>query len=59
MCLEKAVSFLRSLQKPGIVVHSYNPSTREVEAGGSQVQGQPGLQSEILFQKIYSVFSSK
>ena len=31
----------------GVVVHVFNPSTREAEAGGSlSVQGQPGLQSE-------------
>jgi hypothetical protein len=28
--------------EPGVVVHIYNPSAQEVEAGGSQVQGQPG-----------------
>lgn len=26
-----------------MVAHAFNPSTREVEAGGSLVQGQPGL----------------
>jgi hypothetical protein len=26
-----------------MVVHTYNPSTREVEAGGSRVPDQPGL----------------
>jgi hypothetical protein len=35
----------------GIKLHAYNPSTLEAEAGGSQVQGQPGLHSETLFQK--------
>ena len=30
----------------------YNPSTEETEAGGSQVQGQLELQSEILRQEI-------
>jgi hypothetical protein len=28
------------------VVHAYNPSTQEAEAGGSQVQGLPGLYRE-------------
>jgi hypothetical protein len=32
------------------VVHPYNSSTQEDEAGG--VQGQPGLYSETLSQKI-------
>lgn len=41
---EKAVEY-----KLGMVVHVYIPSTQEAEAGGSiQVQGQPGVQSEIL-----------
>jgi hypothetical protein len=31
-------------KKPGMVVHAFNPSTQEEEAGG--FQGQPGLQSE-------------
>lgn len=31
-----------------VVMHAYNRSTQEVEIGGSlQVQGQPGLQSEL------------
>jgi hypothetical protein len=30
--------------QPGVVAHTFNPSTREAEAGG--VRGQPGLQSE-------------
>jgi hypothetical protein len=29
-----------------MVVHIYNPGTREAEVGGSRVQGQPGLHSE-------------
>jgi hypothetical protein len=31
--------------KLGVVVHTFNPSIQEAEAGGSQVQGQPGLHS--------------
>jgi hypothetical protein len=31
------------------MVHACNPSTREAEAGGSQVQGQPRLHSKTLF----------
>jgi hypothetical protein len=34
--------------KPDTVVHFCNPITWEVEAGGLQVQGQPGLYSETL-----------
>jgi hypothetical protein len=30
-----------------MVIHAYNPSTREVEAGVLRVQGQPGLHSEL------------
>jgi hypothetical protein len=32
--------------EPGVVVHAFNPSTWEAEAGDFWVQGQPGLQSE-------------
>jgi hypothetical protein len=32
---------------PGVVVHTGNPSTWEVKAGGLQIQGQTGLHSEI------------
>jgi hypothetical protein len=51
--------FLKS--KPGVVVHAFNPSTREAEAGGflssrlawstEWVPGQPELNRETLFQK--------
>ena len=35
------------MEVPGIVLHTFNPSTGEVEAGGSLwLWGQPGLQSE-------------
>jgi hypothetical protein len=33
-----------------VVAHTYSHSTQETEAGGSQVQGQPGLHSESLSQ---------
>jgi hypothetical protein len=36
----------------GVVIHSCNPSTQEAEAEGLRVQGQPGLHSKTLFQKI-------
>jgi hypothetical protein len=44
-------------EKTGVVVHTSNPSMREAEAGGSQ--GQPGLQSEALFQKKNRNFIKK
>jgi hypothetical protein len=34
-----------------MVIHAYNLSTWEAEAGGPQVQGQFGLHSKILSQK--------
>jgi hypothetical protein len=34
-----------------VVANLHNPSTQEVEAGGSQVPGQPRLYSEKLSQK--------
>jgi hypothetical protein len=47
--------------KPGMVVHAFNPSTQEAEAGGflssrpswstKWVPGQPGLYRETLFRK--------
>jgi hypothetical protein len=37
--------------EPGVVVYTCKFSTQEAEAGGYQVQGQPGLHSEILPQK--------
>jgi hypothetical protein len=37
--------------EPGVVAHACDPSTQEAEAGGSQVQIQPWLHSEILSQK--------
>jgi hypothetical protein len=37
--------------KPDIVVCAYNCSVLEAEAEGSHVQGEPGLQWEILCQK--------
>jgi hypothetical protein len=38
--------------KPGMLVHIYNTST---EAGGLQVQGQPGLHSEFKARLAYIV----
>jgi hypothetical protein len=34
-----------------MLVHTYNPSTQEVEVGGSKVWDQPGLHSETLSQE--------
>jgi hypothetical protein len=39
---------LRLVSLLGIVVRACNPSNQEVEAGGSQVQGQSGLHGENL-----------
>lgn len=38
---------LIKLYKPGMVVHAYNPSTWEVEAGGRSVEDQPELQETL------------
>jgi hypothetical protein len=53
--------FKSSCNKPGVVVHAFNPSTREAEAGGflgsrpawstKWVIGQPGLHKETLSRK--------
>lgn len=40
------VCVLKSWEKPELVVHSCNPIIREVEAGGSEVQGHPQLHSK-------------
>jgi hypothetical protein len=38
-----------------MVVHTFNPSTREAEAGGSLgIQGQPGLQSKFQDSQSYT-----
>jgi hypothetical protein len=53
---------IKNLQiEPGLVVHTFNPSTWEAEAGGflslrpawstERVSGQPGLYREILSRK--------
>jgi hypothetical protein len=44
--LAKAWPSCLRLFLPGVVVHAFNPSTREAEAGDFWVPGQPGLQSE-------------
>jgi hypothetical protein len=40
-----------SISQQSEVVRSYNPSTHEAEAGGSQIQYQPELYNETLSQK--------
>lgn len=37
---------VKTVQKPGVVVHASNPRTWEVEAGGLRVQSQSLLQSK-------------
>jgi hypothetical protein len=46
-------------QKLNVVVQTYNLSTREAEAGGSWVQGQPGLSRENWSQKTKLTNNSK
>jgi hypothetical protein len=38
----------RQKKKKKKKVHTSNPSTQETKAGGSQVQGQPGIHNETL-----------
>jgi hypothetical protein len=40
-------TMIQNSHKPGVVVQACNSSTREAEAGGAQVWGRPGLQSEL------------
>jgi hypothetical protein len=41
------------------VIHACIPTTREAETGGSGVQGQPGILTEILSQQINTTFPLK
>jgi hypothetical protein len=43
---KKGEETLSKIREAGVVVHTYNPSTWEGEAGGSRVQGQPGQHSK-------------
>jgi hypothetical protein len=36
------------MTSPGMVAHTCNSSTRELEAEGAGVQGQPGLKNKVL-----------
>ena len=45
LCM-KACFRARHLYHLGVVVHTWNPSSWEMEAGGFKVQGHPQLQSE-------------
>jgi hypothetical protein len=42
-----------------VKVHTSNSSTREAKEGGSQVQGQPGLYGDTLYQKEEGVLEIK
>jgi hypothetical protein len=42
---------IKSHQKLGVVLHTYNPNTWEKEAGGLEVQDDPGLHNKTLPQK--------
>jgi hypothetical protein len=33
--VEQGNAFIKRIDVPGVVVHAFNPSTREAEAGGS------------------------
>jgi hypothetical protein len=47
------LKLLRKAKKElGMVAHIYNPNTEEAETRGSRVQGQPGLQNQILPQEV-------
>jgi hypothetical protein len=43
--------FVKDRKEPCVMVCTCNLSTQEVEAGGLQVQGQPGLLGEICIKK--------
>jgi hypothetical protein len=43
------------MMEPGVMVHAYNPSTWEVETGGSWVWGQSGLPNKIVSQKTKDI----
>lgn len=42
---------LRKVSKPGTVTHTCDPCSYKADAGELQVQGNPGLYSEILCKK--------
>jgi hypothetical protein len=44
--------FNKNKLNPGLVIYARNLSTQQAEAGGFQVQGQSGLHSKTLSQKI-------
>jgi hypothetical protein len=41
----------KNTEQSGMVMHTCNPSIWEAEAGGSPVQGKPGLQNDIISKK--------
>jgi hypothetical protein len=49
---------LKRMLKPGVVVHTCNPSAWEVKAGGLRVPGQPRLHSETL-NSVHNILSEK
>lgn len=50
-CVQRAQDFIQSPEphKPGVevIVHVYKPSTKDLEAGESQVQGDPQLHNKL------------
>ena len=45
--------------EPAMMAHDYNPSTWEVDTGGSYVQGQPQLLSETFCNIVRPCFKIK
>lgn len=44
--LHEVLDLIPTLHKPGIVIHSYIPSAWEIEAGGSELMGDPRALSQ-------------
>lgn len=42
----KALDLITAQNKLGMGAHAYNPSTREVDAGGPETQGYPQLRKD-------------
>lgn len=50
----KAKRMVGPYKRMAIVVHTCNPSTPKAGAGGSQVQGQPGLRRDPVSQRQHA-----
>jgi hypothetical protein len=51
------VIYLKKKTAPGMAIQACNPSIQQAEAGGSQVQGQPGVHSQFKASLGYTVRS--